>query len=153
MDTVFRELLIPCVSAFLACVGFTFVLNVHSVGKIICGLGGALGWLIYLLGGKSLTAAFAAAVVIGVYSETMARVRRCPATCYLLVALLPLVPGGGIYYAMSYCVAGYKDLFLTTLLQTFGMAAALAVGAMLSSSLFRALFPRFPRLPRFPRAS
>ncbi|MCI8869128.1 MAG: threonine/serine exporter [Lawsonibacter sp.] len=139
------ELLLPCASAFLACLGFTFVFNIHGVGKLICCLGGALGWLIYLLGDKSITAGFAAAVAIGVYSESMARARRCPATCYLLVALLPLVPGGGIYYAMSYCVAGYKDLFLTTLLQTFGLAAALAVGAMLSSSLFRALFPRFPR--------
>ena len=63
-------------------------------------------------------------------------------TGYLLVALLPLVPGGGIYYAMSYCVAGDTDRFLAELLHTFGMAAALAVGAMLASSVFRTVFPR-----------
>ena len=72
----------------------------------------------------------------------MARLRRCPVTGYLLVALLPLVPGGGIYYAMSYCVAGDTDRFLAELLHTFGMAAALAVGAMLASSVFRTVFPR-----------
>ena len=56
------------------------------------------------------------------------------------MALLPLVPGGGIYYAMSYCMAGDTQRFLDTLLHTFGMAAALAVGAMLTASLFRAAY-------------
>ena len=84
-----------------------------------------------------------AAAAIGVFAEVMSRVRRCPVTGYVLVALLPLVPGGGVYYAMRHCVAGETDLFLSTLLRTFGMAAALAVGAMLASSVFRAIVPRF----------
>lgn len=146
MDAILTYYVLPCLWAFLACLGFTLVFNIHGVGKLICGVGGALGWLVYLLGGSTIFAAFLAAAAIGVFSEIMARVRRCPATGYLLVALLPLVPGGGIYYAMSYCVAGYTNLFLTTLLHTFGMAAALAVGAMLASSLFRAVVPRMHRL-------
>lgn len=146
MSMLLETYILPCLCAFLACVGFTFIYNIHGFGKVICGLGGAMGWLVYLLFGSTIPGAFAAAAAIGVYSEIMARVRHCPVTGYLLVALLPLVPGGGVYYAMRYCVQGYKDLFLTTLLTTFGMAAALAVGAMLASSLFRALFPRFPHL-------
>lgn len=142
MSTVCFDYLLPCVCAFLACVGFTLVFNIHGVGKLICGVGGALGWLVYLLAGKSIFAAFLASMAIGLYSEVMARLRRCPVTGYLLVALLPLVPGGGIYYAMSYCVSGDTNMFLETLLHTFGMAAALAVGAMLASSVFRAVFPR-----------
>ena len=90
---------------------------------------------------------FFAAVAITIYAETAARVRKCPVTGYLLVALLPLVPGGGIYYAMSYCVAGDTDRFLAELLHTFGMAAALAVGAMLASSVFRTVFPRLYHRP------
>ena len=65
-----------------------------------------------------------------------------PLSSYLLVALLPLVPGAGIYYAMRYCVEGETDLFLNALLHTFGVAAALSVGAMLASSVLRALLPR-----------
>lgn len=137
---IWSDYMIPCVSAFLACVGFTLVYNIHGAGKLICGFGGALGWLVYLLAGKTVLAAFLAAAAIGIYSEIMSRVRRCPVTGYLLVALLPLVPGGGIYYAMSYCVSGDIQRFLHTLLHTFGVAAALAVGAMLASSLFRAVY-------------
>ena len=146
METVFWEYALPCLCAFAACVGFTLIFNIHGAGKLIAGGGGALGWLVYLLGGESVFAAFLAAAVIGVFAEVMSRVRRCPVTGYVLVALLPLVPGGGIYYAMRYCAAGETDRFLSTLLRTFGMAAALAVGAMLASSAFRAIFPRlWPR--------
>lgn len=142
METVCLHYALPCLCAFLSCVGFTLTFNIHGVGKLIAGVGGALGWLVYLLGDKTIFAAFLAAAAIGVFAEVMSRVRRCPVTGYVLVALLPLVPGGGVYYARRHCVAGETELFLNTLLHTFGMAAALAVGAMLASSVFRAMFPR-----------
>jgi len=145
MYEFFSACLLPCLCAFLACLGFTLVFNIHGVGKLICSMGGALGWLIYLLAGSTIFAAFLASAAVGLYSETMARLRRCPATGYLLVALLPLVPGGGIYYAMSYCVAGDTQRFLNTLLHTFGIASALAVGAMMTASLFRTVYPHLHR--------
>lgn len=148
MSMIWSVYILPCLCAFLACLGFTFVFNIHGVGKLICGVGGSLGWLVYLLAGRSVLAAFLASAAIGLFSEVMARLRRCPVTGYLVVALLPLVPGGGIYYAMSYCVAGNIQQFLSTLLHTFGMAAALAVGAMLTSSLFRAAYPYLHRTRR-----
>lgn len=83
------QILLPCLYAGAACVAFTFVFNIHGWGKLICGAGGALGWLVYLLCGQSIPAAFLAAVSISLFSEVMARVRRCPVTGYLLVALLP----------------------------------------------------------------
>ena len=85
----------------------------------------------------------AAAFVI--VAEMLSRGRLSTVTGSVLVALLALVPGGGIYYAMHYCVSGDTEQFLNTLLHTFGMAAALAVGAMLASSLFRAAFPKLRR--------
>lgn len=142
------QTLLPCLYAGAACVAFTFVFNIHGWGKLICGAGGALGWLVYLLCGQSIPAAFLAAVSISLFSEVMARVRRCPVTGYLLVALLPLVPGGGIYYAMGYCLEGDTEQFLSALLGTLSMAAALAVGVILASSLFRAVFPRLARVPK-----
>ena len=91
METVFWEYALPCICAFWACVGFTLMFNIHGLGKLIAGVGGALGWLVYLLGGQTIFAAFLAATVIGVFAEVMSRVRRCPVTGYVLVALLPLL--------------------------------------------------------------
>ena len=145
-----QEFFLPCLWAFWASVAFGLVYNIHGGGILICGLGGALGWLVYLLMQQlptgNILAAFIAAAAIAVFPECMARLRRCPVTGYLQVALLPLVPGSGIYYAMRYCVAGENELFLSTLFNTFGMAASLAVGAMLASTLVRIVMPHIPRL-------
>jgi len=136
---VITELIFPCLAAFFSCTGFCIIFNIHRAGIIRASLGGALGWLVYTMIGKTILAAFCASAVIGLYAEIMARVRKCPVTGYLVVALLPLVPGGGIYHTMLYAVSGYTQMFLNTLLYTFGLAAALAVGSMISSSLFRTI--------------
>lgn len=140
---------LPCLWAFFACLGFGLVFNIQGAGNLVCGLGAALGWFVYLvvlaMGTSDIFAAFLAAMVIAGYSEWMARVRRCPVTGYLQIALLPLVPGAGIYYTMQYAINGDTGMFLNTLMHTFGFAAALSVGAMLTSSVLRALLPRVKR--------
>lgn len=144
MGELFLHWLLPCLYAFLACAGFCFVFNIHGPGIFICSLGGALGWLVYLLAGlfsENIMLCFLlAAAAITLYAETMARLRRCPVTGYLIIALLPLVPGSGIYDAMRFCVAGDTQQFLSALLRTFGIAGCLAVGALMVSSLMRVLF-------------
>ena len=135
---------LPCLYAFWACVGFCFIFNIHGPGIFFCSFGGALGWLVYLLAeflfSNMMLRFLLAATVITVYSELMARTRRCPVTSYLIIALLPLVPGSGIYNAMRFCVAGDTQQFLSALLRTFGIAGCLAVGALLGSSLMRVVF-------------
>ena len=129
--------LLPCVYAFLACIGFSMLFNIHGAGMLICAGGGALGWLCYLLTGplvgNDIIQSFFAALVISAWSEVMARLRKCPVTSYLLVALFPLVPGGGIYYTMEHALNGDTELFLDTLMHTLGLAGALAVGVMVVS--------------------
>ena len=140
MTDLCYELLRPCACAFVACLGFSILFNIHGVGILICAFGGTLGWLCYLLSaplGSDIVQSFLAAVVISLYSEIMARLRRCPVTAYLLVALFPLVPGGGIYYSMEHAMSGDIDLFLSTLLHTLGLAGALAVGVLTVASLVR----------------
>ena len=131
----------PCVYAFLACIGFSMLFNIHGSGMLICAGGGGLGWLCYLLAAplvhSDIIQSFLAALVISAWSEIMARLRKCPVTSYLLVALFPLVPGGGIYYTMEHALNGENDLFLSSLLHTLGLAGALAVGVLLVASFVR----------------
>ena len=46
-----------------------------------------------------------------------------------------MVPGGGIYYTMEYCVSGQTSQFIETGIHTFAIAGALAVGVLIVSSL------------------
>lgn len=134
------QYLLPVLFAFVASSGFAVIYNIHGPGILICGFGGGIGWLVYLLTeplGNDITRTLLAAVVIAVYSEIMARLRRCPVTGYLLVGIFPLVPGGGVYYTMEHAVNGENALFLDSFLHTLGLAGALAVGVLLVSSFVR----------------
>ena len=151
METV--TYFMPCVYAFLACIGFSLLFNIHgAAGMLICAGGGGLGWLCYLLTAplvhSDIIQSFFAALVISAWSEGMARVRKCPVTSYLLVALFPLVPGGGIYYTMEHAVNGETELFLETLMHTLGLAGALGGGVLRvapSVRLFASYRRREPR--------
>ena len=136
-----EELLLPCLYAFLASVAFAVLFNIHGFGIVICGIGGTLGWLAYLLTfpyyQSPILPNFFAGLTISVFAEIMSRIRKCPVTGYLLVAFFPLVPGGGIYYTMRYCMAGNKEMFYAKAMETFGIAGALALGVLIVSSMFR----------------
>lgn len=132
---------LPCLWAFLACAGFCVILNVRT-GIIYCCIGGALGWLVYLLSmlalENDLISYFLAAIAISVYSEVMARVRKCPVTGYILISYFPLVPGAGIYYSMQYALQGDTAMFMQRGLHTLGIACCLALGVLVVSSAVRA---------------
>ena len=76
-------------------------------------------------------------IIVSAYAEIMARVFKAPVTGFLTIGILPLVPGGGIYYTMEYCVSGQTDLFIETAIHTLAIAGALAVGVLVVSSLVR----------------
>lgn len=139
-----EELLLPCLYAFLASVAFAVLFNIHGFGIVICGIGGTLGWLAYLLTfpyyQSPILPNFFAGLTISIFAEIMSRVRKCPVTGYLLVAFFPLVPGGGIYYTMNYFLNGQSDLAMAKGLETLGIAGAIAIGVFLASSLMRLIF-------------
>lgn len=130
----------PCIWAFLACVPFGAVMNLRGKALIFASLGGGIGWFFYLFSNplhNDIMQYFIAMIALSVYSEIMARVFKMPVTGFLLVAMLPMVPGGGIYYTMEYCVIGNNEMFIETGLHTLGIAGALAMGTLLVSSLVR----------------
>ncbi len=133
--------LLQCALAFAACAGFCLLYNTHGAGIALCCLGGALGWGVDLAVGLVTESAYlrvlAAAVVITVYAEAMARVRKYPITAYLVVSYFPLVPGTNIYYAMYYVMQGQRQLALESGIQAFGLAACIAMGSLLVSTSVR----------------
>lgn len=139
--TILTDYLLPALFAFAACLGFCVTFNVRGFGAVICSAGGGLAWLVYLLAfhlsGNPYLANFWAAVFLSLYSEVMARIRKCPVTGYMLVAFLPLVPGAGIYQMMAHALAGEGDKFMESTFHTLSIAGVLAVGVLVVSSLVR----------------
>ncbi|MFR6395111.1 MAG: threonine/serine exporter family protein, partial [Oscillospiraceae bacterium] len=101
---------VQAIAVFVGCCGFCILFNTHGRGMVLCMMGGAASWMLYLLcralGCDVYTANLFAALLAAVYAETMARVRRCPAMPYLVIAILPMLPGAGVYYTMSLGLEG-----------------------------------------------
>ena len=130
-----------CLFAMASCIGFAILFNIHGPGGLLCALGGALSWAVYCLvlhmEGSEITACFWSGLFSSVYSEIMARIRKYPAISYLVVSIFPLIPGAGVYFAMSYAVQGQMDLFAARAMHTGAIAGILAVGILLGSTVFR----------------
>ena len=47
MNELLTAYVLPCLWSFFACVGFGLVFNIQGRGILFCGVGAALGWLIY----------------------------------------------------------------------------------------------------------
>ena len=135
------ESLLPCL---IGCIGFSIIFNIHGWGGLLCALGGVLVWAVYSLtlklGGSDLAGYFWGTLVAAGYSEIMARIRKCPATSYLVVAIFPLIPGAGVYYTMRYAVQGQMGLFAGQLMHTAAIAGIMAVAILLVSTSVRLWF-------------
>lgn len=74
---------------------------------------------------------FVATVIASVISEILARMEKAPASVFLVPAMIPLVPGGMLYYAMSNLIFGNtvaaSDYGMKALLIFCGMALGLSV--------------------------
>lgn len=133
--------LMQCFFAFLGCMGFVILFNIHGKGSPLCALGGALAWAVYLIAlefsGSELTAYFWSALSSSLYSEIMARIRKYPAISYLVISIFPIIPGAGAYYTMNYAVRGEMELFASRGMFTAAIAGVMAVGILLGSTVFR----------------
>lgn len=140
-ESIVHSLGAQCLYSFLGCLGFAFLFNIHGPGALLCTLGGVLAWIlydvVYRISGSDLIAYFWAALGSSFYAEIMARIRKCPAIAYLVVAIFPLIPGAGVYYTMNYAVQGQMDAFASSGMHTAATAGIIAVGILLASTVFR----------------
>lgn len=101
---------------------------------------GGIAWLAYKVLDQcidgSIVPYFIATVIFALMSEIYARVFRTPTTVFLLVGMLPLVPGYGIYDTMLTLVKNDIPSFLSKGLETMEIAGALAMGILLVSTIF-----------------
>ena len=135
--------LIPC---FLSCLGFSILFNVHGKGILLCIIGSIGCWAIYTLcislGSSDLMGYFAGTVFAAAYSEVMARIRKCPAIAYLVIAIFPLIPGAGVYYTMEYAMEGNMEMFASKGMHTAAIAGIMAVAILLVSTAVRMITAR-----------
>lgn len=134
-----KNLVYALITTFAYCIIF----NIRGKNTIFASIGGGLTWLIYLItlkySNSNNLAFFIASIFSGFYSEIMARFLRTPVTTFVICAIIPLVPGGGMYYTMYEFIQGNITKAQTLGIETLSIAGAIAVGILLASSVTRLL--------------
>ncbi len=142
-----RDILLGSVGAFGGTFGMAYLL--HSPKKVVipCSLTGLGGYLVFVLcfkvaGLGEIFGYFLGTVVVTFICEIAARIMRMPATIFLLPSLVPLVPGYQFYCAMLGLVQDDGTFSASYGMEAVQIVAAIAVGAAVTSALFRTLSVR-----------
>ena len=144
------EGIIHLVTAGFGALGFSLIFNVRRELLPAAAFGGLLDWGVYMMaewffGNGVFLPSVVAAAFASIYAEAMARVEKAPATVFYIPALIPLIPGGSLYYTMSYAVLGQWDQVQSYGATTAYCALGIAVGMSLVLSVeftFRKLTAR-----------
>ena len=127
------------ISSLLAGGGFGALLYAPRKAIIWGGLLGAAGYLCYWtamgLGAAETAAMFAGALVAALGAQIAARRLKMIATVFVTIAILPLVPGVGLYRAMSALAMGDMAAGASVAAHTMALIVMIALGIGLGTAL------------------
>lgn len=140
--------LIGLLWAFLATMGFGLLFKAPIRDLPYAALGGAISWaaylLLYSLSASDSLSFFVASVIVGLYTELASVFLKRPATLFIISAIIPLVPGAGMYRTMFEAVMGDAEASAKIGFQTLSLAGAIAGGLAVASAISRILWHRKP---------
>ena len=129
------------IAATLGSLGFGLMFGNRGIKLLFSALGGSVCWGAYLLAGHFGAAGFLqvliAALAAALYAEIMSRVLKAPATVFSLIAAMPLVPGSSLYRTMDAVLSTDREAALRFGISTVTDAAAIAVGIVAVSLVFK----------------
>lgn len=125
--------------AFLASFGFGIIFNIKGKKLFFAAIGGGLSWFFYLFltnyGISNILSLFIASIIFSTYSEICARYLKTPVTTIVICALIPLVPGAGMYYTMYETILGNVSGAVKLGIDTVASAGTLALGVIFVSTI------------------
>ena len=125
--------------AFLAILGFSIRSNLKGIRIIFTALSGGLCWAFYLVtlfySKSMLFSVFVAIILVCIYAEIVAPRLKTPVSVFVTCAIIPLVPGRGLFNSMQLYIAGDNLNASKTILQTLLIAGTISIAIALVSSV------------------
>jgi|LSQX01.1.fsa_nt_gb uncharacterized membrane protein YjjB (DUF3815 family) len=130
------SIIIQCLASMFASAFFGELLHQPRKTMLYTSLIGLNGYVVYLLMNKTTMAFFLAALAVGLLCELTARIMRMATTLFLVSALIPLVPGLGLYRTMMFIAQNDISMALTTGIETLAGIGAIALSITISNMIF-----------------
>lgn len=135
--------ILQILSGFVGSMGFAILFNIRGKRLLAASIGGLLCWTLYILLNRVINNGvityFVASGLITVYAEIMARALKSPTTTFIVTSLVPMIPGGSLYYTMVSVFKTNEGDFIQRAVQTLELAAALALGVVVVTTFTRFL--------------
>lgn len=131
--------LLQIITGGIGSLGFAVLFNIRRWRLVAATFGGLMSWALFVLLGRLIpsepTCYFIVALVCSLYAEVMARALKSPTTAFITTALIPMVPGGSLYYTMAYAFDTNSQRFMEKAVYTLKLASALALGIIVAATL------------------
>ena len=133
---------IQLIAAFLGTLGFSALFGAPRRYYIACGLVGMIGWMSYIFTDSILVAS----LIIAVMSHVFAVIQRCPVTIFIICGIIPLVPGGGLFWTLYYMLTSHLRLSFDTGTGALKATIAIAGGIIIGAAIFDRLLKKKKRI-------
>lgn len=128
-------------TAFIGTLGFGILFHIRGRKLWLAALGGLYAWTAFLALGYFIESEpvryFLVSMLTTLYAEVLARVVKTPTTTFVIVSLIPLIPGSGLYYTMANALSGNSEGFMERGVYTLELSLALSLGIILVTSCVR----------------
>lgn len=135
------DVLIQLAASCVGTLGFGILFNTRGWKLFWATLGGVLAWGMFLALEGLLPSEplryFLVSTCTTLYAEVLARRLKTPVSTFCISTLIPLVPGGALYYTTTYALGGHSQQFLSKLIYTLELSVALSLGIVLVTALFK----------------
>lgn len=129
--------------AYFATIFFCILFHLSGRKLFYSGIAGIIAWAVYAyfrsIGCTNPMSFFMSSLSITIYAEIMSKYLKTTATIMLIPALIPLVPGSGIYFTMASLVQGNYQESFTLGMETLFITVAITVGIVLITTLAQIL--------------
>ena len=145
-------MIIQFIVSLFATLSFAELFGAPKKELFFCGLTGAIGWVVYVIGLNgdlgTVLANLTATFTLTVFSRILSAIRRNPVTVYLIAGIFPLVPGAGIYYTSHYFIMNDMPQFSNYGMETIKVAGAIVLGIVFGLGLPQSWFNTLQRIER-----
>lgn len=135
------DILIQISASLVGTLSFGILFNVRGHKLLWTTIGGTFSWGLFLLLGNWIASESIRYLLVSIcsttYSEILARKLKTPASTFCINTLIPLVPGGALYYTTTSALSGNLMTFLDKLTYTLELSVSLSLGIVLVTAISR----------------
>ena len=140
-DPITSSFPIQLAAAFIGTFSFAILFGVPRRYYVACGLVGMLGWALFLIATRYTSAqgfmgTALGAALVALLSRYAAKALTCPSTVFLICGIVPLIPGGGVFWSAYYVAAGDVSTALSCGMNAVKITLAIVIVLIISANIF-----------------